>query len=352
MSQTHPSKVALVAGASGIVGSQLATTLLQHSWQVIGLSSQTPTRSSDFPMVHVDLLNPTHSAQALQPLNTVTHIFYSAWKNAANWAEMVEPNVAMLRHLVSEIAQVAPLQMVSLMQGYKVYGAHLGRFKTPARESDPGVPGVEFNAEQLNWLQGFQRGKSWHWQAIRPGVVGSAISGNTMNLALSIAIYASLCKAQGLPLRFPGSPQAWHSIVDHTDSGLLAAATVWAATDDEARNQAFNVNNGDIWRWSELWPAIAQWFDLECAYPVNLSFHQLFQDYRQLWLRLADHHHLKEPDLLRLNDGKFADFVFSWNYDMFGDGSKLRRAGFHHFQATDVMFFTLFSEFRSARIIP
>jgi hypothetical protein len=47
-----------------------------------------------------------------------------------------------------------------------------------------------------------------------------------MNLALSIALYASLCKAQGLPLRFPGSEQAWHSIVDHTDAGLLAGATV------------------------------------------------------------------------------------------------------------------------------
>jgi hypothetical protein len=28
------------------------------------------------------------------------------------------------------------------MQGYKVYGAHLGPFKTPARESDPGVPAL------------------------------------------------------------------------------------------------------------------------------------------------------------------------------------------------------------------
>ncbi len=50
-----------------------------------------------------------------------------------------------------------------------------------------------------------------------------------MNLALSIALYASLCRALGLPLRFPGSEQAWHSIVDHTDAGLLAEATVWAA---------------------------------------------------------------------------------------------------------------------------
>lgn len=116
---------------------------------------------------------------------------------------MVEPNVTMLRNLVSNIEQTAPLRTVSLMQGYKVYGAHLGPFKTPARESDPGVPGAEFNAAQLTWLSHFQRGKTWHWNAIRPGVVGSTVPGNAMNLALSIAIYASLCKAQDLPLRFP-----------------------------------------------------------------------------------------------------------------------------------------------------
>ncbi len=72
---------------------------------------------------------------------------------------MVEPNVSMLRNLVSHVEQNAPLQAVSLMQGYKVYGAHLGPFKTPARESDPGVPGAEFNAAQLAWLRHFQQGK-------------------------------------------------------------------------------------------------------------------------------------------------------------------------------------------------
>lgn len=56
--------------------------------------------------------------------------------------------------------------------------------------------------------------------------------------------------------------------------------------------------------------------------------------------------------ILQLNDGQFADFVFGWDYDMFGDGSKLRRAGFSGYQATDEMFFTLFTQLRAARIIP
>jgi len=352
MTQREMPKVALVAGASGIVGRRLVSTLLDNEWQVIGLSRCAVARTDNVTTVNVDLLNAGQSAQALQPLRTVTHIFYSAWLNAANWSAMVEPNVTMLRNLVSNVERVAPLENVSLMQGYKVYGAHLGPFKTPARESDPGVPGAEFNAAQLSWLSDFQQHKNWRWQALRPGVVGSAAPGNAMNLALSIALYASLCKAEGLPLRFPGSPQNWHSIVDHIDAGLLAGATLWAATAPAASNQAYNVNNGDIWRWSELWPRIAHWFELECAPPVRLSFQQLFADYRATWRAIAERHKLQETDILRLNDGQFADFVFGWDYDMFGDGSKLRRAGFTQSCATDEMFFSLFSQLRAGRIIP
>ena len=351
MNKMQQHNVALVAGASGIVGRQLVNTLLHHQWEVIGLSRREVTHPDGIPMVNVDLLDAQDTARALHALNGITHIFYSAWANAANWTDMVEPNVTMLRNLVSTLEKTAPLQTVSLMQGYKVYGAHLGPFKTPARESDPGVPGAEFNAAQLAWLSQFQRGKDWHWNAIRPGVVGSPVPGNAMNLALSIALYASLCRAQGLPLRFPGSEQAWHSIVDHTDAGLLAEATLWAAASPAAQNQAFNVNNGDIWRWSELWPRIASWFELDSAPPVRLSFHQLFNNYRGVWRELAGER-LVEADILQLSDGQFADFVFSWNYDMFGDGSKLRRAGFTQMQATDEMFFRLFAQLRAGRIIP
>ncbi|KTS25319.1 SDR family oxidoreductase [Pantoea sp. BS_8] len=352
MNTLQTKNVALVAGASGIVGRQLVNTLLQNDWEVIGLSRNPSPHLQNLPVVTVDLRDAGQAARALQPLTHVTHIFYSAWLNAANWAEMVEPNVTMLRNLVSSIDTVASLKTVSLMQGYKVYGAHLGPFKTPARESDPGVAGAEFNAAQLTWLSDYQLGRLWRWNAVRPGVVGSNVPGNTMNLALSIALYASLCQSLNLPLRFPGSPQTWGSIVDFTDAGLLADATLWAATSPAASNQAFNVNNGDVWRWAELWPLIARWFEIECAPPVRVSFERMFKDYRSVWRELALSKRLAESDILKLNDGQFADFVFRWDYDMFGDGSKLRRAGFRGMQATDEMFFRLFRQFRAARIIP
>ena len=92
----------------------------------------------------------------------MTHIFYAAFQDRPSWAELVPPNLAMLVNVVDAIEPVAPgLRHVSLMQGYKVYGAHLGPFKTPAREDDPGHMPPEFNVDQQAFLEDRQKGKAW-----------------------------------------------------------------------------------------------------------------------------------------------------------------------------------------------
>jgi len=66
-------------------------------------------------------------------------------------------------------------------------------------------------------------------------------------------------------LRFPGKSGAYDKLLEMTDAGQLARATVWAATDERCSNQAFNINNGDLFRWSEMWPKIARFFEFEVA---------------------------------------------------------------------------------------
>ena len=131
-----------------------------------------------------------------------------------------------------------------------------------------------------------------------------------MNLALSIAVYASISKALGLPLRFPGKPGAYHSLLEMTDAGLLARATLWAATEPAAANQAFNINNGDLFRWSEMWPKIAAYFGLECAPPLPMMLENMMADKAPLWRELAQRHSLTEPDYRAVAGWRFADFVF------------------------------------------
>lgn len=68
---------------------------------------------------------------------------------------------------------------------------------------------------------------------------------------------------------------------------------VYLATHDSCAKQAFNIRNGDAFRWEQVWPAIAAWFGLEVAPPVRLSLQQVMADKGEVWSRLAKRHDLK-----------------------------------------------------------
>jgi len=334
-------KTALVAGANGIIGRNLIEHLrADGGWDVVGLS-----RRGGPGNVAVDLLDPADTHAKVGELTGTTHLFYAAYQDKPSWSELVAPNVAMLTNLVDAL-EPAALEHVSLMQGYKVYGAHLGPFKTPARESDAGHMPPEFNVDQQQVLE--RRQGPWTWSAIRPSVVGGTALGNPMNLALVIAVYASISKELGLPLRFPGKPGAYDSLLEMTDADLLAGATVWATR----QRGAFNIANGDLFRWRELWPKLAAYFDLDVAPPLQMSLSDVMADKGPLWTSMAGKHGLTASYADVSASWAFGDFVFGWDYDMFADTSKSRRAGFHSYVETEQMFYRLFDEFRKARVIP
>jgi len=348
------SKVALVVGAQGVIGRNLIAHLQAlGDWEVIGLSRRGGESAGRSRHIAVDLLDAPQACERLGGLREVTHIFYAAYQDRPSWAELVPPNLAMLVNVVEAVEPAAAgLRHISLMQGYKVYGAHLGPFKTPARETDAGHMPPEFNVDQQDFLERRQKGKAWNWSAIRPAVVGGFALGNPMNLAMVIAIYASISKELGLPLRFPGKPGAYDKLLEMTDAGLLAKATVWAATDPRCANQAFNINNGDLFRWSELWPKIARWFELDTAPPLPMSLNVVMADKEPLWRSMIEKHGLQATPYKDVSSWGFGDFVFSWDYDLFADGSKARRFGFHEYVETEAMLLGLFEDLRRRRIIP
>jgi nucleoside-diphosphate-sugar epimerase len=348
-------KVALVVGANGVIGSNL----IQHlstlkDWDIIGISRRGGESTNRVPYISVDLLDRQDTQNKLKALQQITHIFYAAYIDKPTWAELVKPNLTMLENIVDVMEEVATnLQHVSLMQGYKVYGAHLGPFKTPAREEDAGrhMP-PEFNVDQQMFLEAKQKGKKWTWSAIRPSVVSGFALGNPMNLAMVIAVYASMSKELGIPFRFPGKPGAYDKLIEMTDAGLLAKATIWAAIEKRCANQAFNINNGDLFRWNEMWPKIAKYFDLEAEQPLPLSLKVVMTDKEPLWNDMIEKHNLEPTAYKDVSSWRFGDFVFSWDYDMFADGSKARRFGFHEYVNTEEMFFSIFDDFRKRKIIP
>lgn len=345
---------ALVAGAQGVIGRNLIAELAaQGSWDIIGLSRRGGADEGRVRHVAIDLLDPDGTRQKLAPLSAVTHVFYAAYQDRGSWAELVAPNVAMLANLLDGIEAAAPgLRHVSLMQGYKVYGAHLGPFKTPARETDPPPMPPEFNIDQQRFLEARRQGKAWNWSAMRPSVVGGVALGNPMNLVVAISAYASLSKELGLPLRFPGKQGAYDKLIEMTDSGLLARATIWAASEPRAANQAFNINNGDLFRWNDMWPRIARFFAMDVAPPMPLQLSAVMADKEPLWNAMVEKHGLAPTPYKDVSSWPFADFVFSWDYDFFADGGKARRFGFHDYVDSEEMFFRHFAELRRQRVIP
>ncbi|XAS67661.1 SDR family oxidoreductase [Micrococcaceae bacterium Sec5.7] len=347
-------RTALVVGAHGVIGGNLISHLLKEGgWKIVGLSRRGGEDTENVRHIGVDLLNKQDTAAKLSGLADVTHVFYAAYQDRPGWAELVPPNLAMLVNTIDAIEPAAAdLQHVSLMQGYKVYGAHLGPFASPAKEDDPPHMPPEFNVDQQQFLESRQQGKTWTWSALRPSVVCGIGLGNPMNLAMVIAIYASISKELGIPLRFPGKPGAYNTLIEMTDAGILAKATVWAATGPGTANQAFNITNGDIFRWSSMWPKIAAFFDIDVAPPLPMSLNEVMADKQELWDRMVARHGLRPTPYADVSSWPFGDFVFAWDYDVLADGSKARRAGFHEYIETESMFMKIFTDLREQRIIP
>jgi len=47
------------------------------------------------------------------------------------------------------------------------------------------------------------------------------------------------------------SKGAYNKLMEITGAGLLVKATVWVATDSECGNQAFYINNADLFCWND-----------------------------------------------------------------------------------------------------
>jgi hypothetical protein len=181
-------------------------------------------------------------------------------------------------------------------------------------------------------------------------VCGFAL-GNPMNLTMAIAVYAAVCKELGLPLSFPGKPAAYRTLYQCTDASLLAKGMEWMATTPACANQAFNLTNGDLFRWENLWLMFARFFGMELAQPRHLSLARVMSDKGPVWERIVQNHRLQPHRYDSIAAWPFADYVFGADYDVISDMGKARRFGFHGSVDSEEMFLRIQSRLREQRII-
>lgn len=345
---------ALVTGATGVVGRYLLKHLVESGgWDIVAVSRRKPDIPGNYRHIAVDLTDARQCRAKLGELADVTHVFFAAYLEMSTPAEQVEVNLGMLVNLVEAIEPVArSLEHINLVEGSKWYGSHLGPYKTPAKEEDPRIAQTMFYYDQQDFLDRQQKGKRWSWSAIRPHTICGFAVGNPMNMTTVIAVYASICKELGLPLSHPGKPANYRTWYQVTDSALIARAMVWMATSEQGRNQAFNITNGDLFRWEQLWPSLAQFFGMEVGPQKPMNLQQFMADKAPVWDRIVKKYTLRPYSFAEIAAWKFGDFVFSAEWDVISDLGKARRAGWCEALDSQEMFLRQFAEFRRDRIIP
>jgi nucleoside-diphosphate-sugar epimerase len=348
------SRKALVTGATGVVGRYLLKHLVETGgWDIVAVSRRKPDIVGSYEHIAADLTDPADCTAKFAQLADVTHVFYAAYLDRPTQLDLVAPNLGMLTNMLDAIEPVAgKLEHVNLVEGTKWYGSHLGPFKTPAKESDPRLAQTLFYYDQQDFLEARQKGKRWSWSAIRPHTICGFSLGSPMNLTTVIAVYAAICKELGLPLSHPGKPLNYRILYQATDSALVARAMAWMATTPQCADQAFNITNGDLFRWDSLWPRIAQFFDMEVGPQKHINLQQFMADKAPVWDRIVKQYGLKPCKFEEIAAWKFGDFVFSAEWDVISDVGKARRSGWREAIDSEDMFVRLFTQFREQKIIP
>jgi nucleoside-diphosphate-sugar epimerase len=263
----------------------------------------------------------------------------------------------MLGNLLDMMESAPAFANIHLMQGMKYYGSNFGPFKTPAKEDDPRVAGCEVYYAEEDLVMRRQQGARWTWTALRPHAVCGYAAANPMNLATILAVYGAILRESGEEFRFPGTEAGFNSLFQLVDSELLARAAIYVATTPGCGNKAYNINNGDLFRWKHMWPALAAFFGLRPAGPANTLLADFLAQKQPAWEAIAAKYQLAPFPFERAPRWVKGDYSgrnsrLACEHDIIGDTLRLRRAGFTEVLDSETMFLQLFERFRAERIIP
>jgi nucleoside-diphosphate-sugar epimerase len=349
---------ALVVGATGIAGQNVAGHLVSLGWDVDGLSRRPAEELDHVTPVLADLRDADSVHHALRD-RRYTRVFYCSWAPQRTEAENCLVNSAMLRNVLAPITQTGDLQHVALVTGLKHYQGPFEAYaqvpaETPFREQMPRLELQNFYYDQEDILFEAAARCGFTWSVHRSHTMIGWALGNAMNMGVTLAVYATICRELGRAFVFPGSPQQHDGVTDVTDAMLLAEHMVWAATSPAAANQALNIVNGDVFRWRRMWGILADELRVTVGeYPgTGRSIELEMQDQDHVWDAIVAKHGLRPTRLSELASWWHSDGDLGRPVESFADMTKSRELGFCGFRRTDESFRTLIRRLRAAKVIP
>ncbi|GLU04162.1 hypothetical protein SLE2022_213230 [Rubroshorea leprosula] len=362
--------VGLVVGVTGIVGNSLAEILPLSDtpggpWKVYGVARRPrPNWNADHPIEYIqcDVSDPADTEAKLSQLTDVTHVFYATWANRSTEEENIEANGGMLRNVLRAVIPNAPnLRHICLQTGTKHY---IGPFELfgkieshdpPFTEDLPrlNAPNFYYTLEDVLFEEA-EKKEGLTWSVHRPDVIWGFSPYSMMNLIGTLCVYAAICKHEGKPLLFPGSKAAWECYSNASDADLIAEHQIWAAVDPYARNEAFNVHNGDVYRWKQLWKVLAEQFGIEeygFEEGKNLGLSEMMKGKERVWEEIVRENQLQETSLVEVGGWWFVDWVLGGQAPL-ASMNKSKEHGFLGFRNSKNAFISWVDKMKAYKIVP
>ncbi|KAI9766950.1 MAG: hypothetical protein M1835_007119 [Candelina submexicana] len=397
MGSRNQGKHAIVFGASGISGWAFVNELLHDYpepgvWsRVTALTNRPLTREeamwpADDRLQIVSGINVLEHKQAdinaalqreVKEVNTVTHIYYFAYKANMDPKQEVQDAVTMLSHSITAIDTISPaLEFVVLQLGTKMYGVILPEkpsyMTLPFEESLPRIPEPHasnlFYHHQIDWLAAYSQSKSWTWCETRPDViVGFHPVPNYYSLPTALAIYLSLYAevyGQGAECPFPGTPKSYIAKSNDSSADIIARGTIYLSLRAETcgSGQGFNIADSSTpQNWSSKWPQICAYFSLRGTPPSSnptskpLPIRDFIASHADRWRQLEKEKGLRtgfafQDDSGGRNMGGISMSVFESDRDL--SLEKIRGVGFEEERGVMESWGKTFDRMREGRIIP
>ncbi|PHT42966.1 3-oxo-Delta(4,5)-steroid 5-beta-reductase [Capsicum baccatum] len=361
--------VALIVGVTGIVGNSLAEILPLADtpggpWKVYGVARRPrPSWSADHPIEYIqcDISKSEDTQSKLTLLTDVTHVYYVCWANRSTELENCEINGKMFQNVLDAIIPNCPtLSHICLQTGRKHYHGSFELFgivahDTPHHEGLPRlpIPNFYYTLEDILFEE-VKKKEGLTWSVHRPGLIFGFSPYSSMNIIASLCVYAAICKHEGLPLRFPGSKSAWDGYSDCSDADLIAEHQIWASVDPNAKNEAFDVSNGDVFKWKHLWKILAEEFELEVEEfheRKKCTLEEMMKDKGQIWDEIVKENGLVASKLEEIGGWWFVDIALG------GEGpldtmNKSKEHGFLGFRNTKNAFISWIYKLKAYKIVP
>jgi hypothetical protein len=344
-------KTALIADGNSALGRNTAVFLeTMGNWNIIITSPQKLHYTGAFEFIRLDGFNMDVIDQHQEKLQEITHIFFGTADNKSH------DDLDSL-DLVIEIEKITPwLEHIIFIQEtarYKKQNAISRLIATGQEELSAFLHYFYVSSFEEESLIQKSTNKKWGWTSLRSNAIIDIYIDNYSNIATQIAIYATICKELGIPMRFPGSEETYNARVDITALEILKESMQYVLSQNSCKGEIFNITDGNDLRWIDLWRQISDYFHIQAGKPKVYSLGAYMQTRKSIWQKICKKYKLNHESLFDSLNWSSCDSMFSDSYDLLSDPDKIHRFGFNKNQPDSFAAFRrMFDQLKENQVIP